>query len=81
LWNAIKYSDEAVKRRKNYECPFIILLRCLSLYLHVLTILFCRTTRNPHSVDRYTCGSSSGPAALVWLCSVTIGADGVGLYS
>ncbi|CAL5036131.1 unnamed protein product [Urochloa decumbens] len=38
------------------------------------------TARNPHSVDRYTGGSSSGPAALVssGLCSVAIGTDGGG---
>ncbi|XP_044329870.1 fatty acid amide hydrolase isoform X1 [Triticum aestivum] len=38
------------------------------------------TVRNPHSVDRYTGGSSSGPAALVssGLCSGAIGTDGGG---
>lgn len=38
------------------------------------------TTRNPHSFDRYTGGSSSGPAALVasGLCSVALGTDGGG---
>lgn len=38
------------------------------------------TARNPHSVDRYTGGSSSGPAALVssGLCSIAIGTDGGG---
>ncbi|KAK1291175.1 Fatty acid amide hydrolase [Acorus calamus] len=38
------------------------------------------TTRNPHSVDRYTGGSSSGPAALVasGLCSAALGTDGGG---
>ncbi|GJN38291.1 hypothetical protein PR202_gb27319 [Eleusine coracana subsp. coracana] len=38
------------------------------------------TARNPHSIDRYTGGSSSGPAALVssGLCSVAIGTDGGG---
>ncbi|XP_066346397.1 fatty acid amide hydrolase [Miscanthus floridulus] len=38
------------------------------------------TARNPHSVDRYTGGSSSGPAALVssGLCSAAIGTDGGG---
>ncbi|KAJ6819303.1 fatty acid amide hydrolase [Iris pallida] len=38
------------------------------------------TTRNPHSSDRYTGGSSSGPAALVasGLCSAAIGTDGGG---
>nr|XP_010908066.1 fatty acid amide hydrolase isoform X1 [Elaeis guineensis] len=38
------------------------------------------TTRNPHSVERYTGGSSSGPAALVasGLCSAAVGTDGGG---
>ncbi|KAG0470407.1 hypothetical protein HPP92_017107 [Vanilla planifolia] len=38
------------------------------------------TSRNPHSNDRYTGGSSSGPAALVasGLCSAAIGTDGGG---
>lgn len=38
------------------------------------------TARNPHSIDRYTGGSSSGPAALVssGLCSAAIGTDGGG---
>lgn len=38
------------------------------------------TTRNPHSIDRYTGGSSSGPAALVasGLCSAAVGTDGGG---
>ncbi|XP_020580593.1 fatty acid amide hydrolase isoform X2 [Phalaenopsis equestris] len=38
------------------------------------------TTRNPHSLDRYTGGSSSGPAALVasGLCSAALGTDGGG---
>ncbi|XP_072986681.1 fatty acid amide hydrolase [Typha latifolia] len=38
------------------------------------------TTRNPHSIERYTGGSSSGPAALVasGLCSAAIGTDGGG---
>uniref|UniRef100_N1R1Y2 Glutamyl-tRNA(Gln) amidotransferase subunit A n=1 Tax=Aegilops tauschii TaxID=37682 RepID=N1R1Y2_AEGTA len=38
------------------------------------------TVRNPHSIDRYTGGSSSGPAALVssGLCSGAIGTDGGG---
>lgn len=38
------------------------------------------TTRNPHSPDRYTGGSSSGPAALVasGLCSAAVGTDGGG---
>lgn len=43
---------------------------------------FCnhRTTRNPHSPDRYTGGSSSGPAAIVasGLCSAALGTDGGG---
>ncbi|KAG5548331.1 hypothetical protein RHGRI_013884 [Rhododendron griersonianum] len=39
-----------------------------------------RTTRNPHSPDRYTGGSSSGPAAIVasGLCSAALGTDGGG---
>lgn len=39
-----------------------------------------RTTRNPHAHDRYTGGSSSGPAALVasGLCSASLGTDGGG---
>ncbi|KAM1242636.1 hypothetical protein ACFX2G_034971 [Malus domestica] len=38
------------------------------------------TTRNPHAPERYTGGSSSGPAALVasGLCSATLGTDGGG---
>ncbi|KAM0932199.1 putative hydrolase [Dioscorea sansibarensis] len=38
------------------------------------------TTRNPHAIDRYTGGSSSGPAALVaaGLCSAAVGTDGGG---
>ncbi|XP_068640675.1 fatty acid amide hydrolase isoform X1 [Aristolochia californica] len=38
------------------------------------------TTRNPHAVDRYTGGSSSGPAAIVaaGVCSAAIGTDGGG---
>ncbi|XP_038975380.1 LOW QUALITY PROTEIN: fatty acid amide hydrolase [Phoenix dactylifera] len=38
------------------------------------------TTRNPHSIERYTGGSSSGPAALVasGLCSAAVGTDGGG---
>ncbi|KAK8968294.1 Fatty acid amide hydrolase [Platanthera guangdongensis] len=38
------------------------------------------TTRNPHSFDRYTGGSSSGPAALIasGLCSAAVGTDGGG---
>ncbi|ONK70657.1 uncharacterized protein A4U43_C04F160 [Asparagus officinalis] len=38
------------------------------------------TTGNPHSLDRYTGGSSSGPAALIasGLCSAALGTDGGG---
>uniref|UniRef100_A0A7N0ZWT6 Amidase domain-containing protein n=2 Tax=Kalanchoe fedtschenkoi TaxID=63787 RepID=A0A7N0ZWT6_KALFE len=38
------------------------------------------TTRNPHAEDRYTGGSSSGPAAIVasGLCSAALGTDGGG---
>uniref|UniRef100_A0A2P2MJH5 Glutamyl-tRNA amidotransferase subunit A n=1 Tax=Rhizophora mucronata TaxID=61149 RepID=A0A2P2MJH5_RHIMU len=38
------------------------------------------TTRNPHALDRYTGGSSSGPAALVacGICSAALGTDGGG---
>ncbi|EEF44079.1 glutamyl-tRNA(gln) amidotransferase subunit A, putative [Ricinus communis] len=38
------------------------------------------TTRNPHATDRYTGGSSSGPAAIVasGLCSAALGTDGGG---
>ncbi|KAK9905199.1 hypothetical protein M0R45_000395 [Rubus argutus] len=38
------------------------------------------TTRNPHAPDRYTGGSSSGPAAIVasGLCSAALGTDGGG---
>ncbi|XP_055816034.1 fatty acid amide hydrolase-like isoform X1 [Solanum dulcamara] len=38
------------------------------------------TTRNPHDPDRYTGGSSSGPAAIVasGLCSAALGTDGGG---
>ncbi|KAM7252555.1 hypothetical protein ACFE04_024438 [Oxalis oulophora] len=38
------------------------------------------TTRNPHARDRYTGGSSSGPAAIVaaGICSAALGTDGGG---
>ncbi|KAJ8764730.1 hypothetical protein K2173_009115 [Erythroxylum novogranatense] len=38
------------------------------------------TTRNPHDLDRYTGGSSSGPAAIVasGLCSAALATDGGG---
>ncbi|XP_057465407.1 fatty acid amide hydrolase-like isoform X2 [Actinidia eriantha] len=38
------------------------------------------TTRNPHAYERYTGGSSSGPAAIVasGLCSAALGTDGGG---
>ncbi|GLT58170.1 hypothetical protein SLA2020_310890 [Shorea laevis] len=38
------------------------------------------TTRNPHAPERYTGGSSSGPAALVasGICSAALGTDGGG---
>ncbi|KAK8659719.1 hypothetical protein V6N13_029913 [Hibiscus sabdariffa] len=38
------------------------------------------TTRNPHAHERYTGGSSSGPAAIVasGLCSAALGTDGGG---
>ncbi|XP_031096931.1 fatty acid amide hydrolase-like [Ipomoea triloba] len=38
------------------------------------------TTRNPHAPERYTGGSSSGPAAIVasGLCSAALGTDGGG---
>lgn len=38
------------------------------------------TTRNPHDMERYTGGSSSGPAAIVasGLCSAALGTDGGG---
>ncbi|RWR77882.1 fatty acid amide hydrolase [Cinnamomum micranthum f. kanehirae] len=38
------------------------------------------TTRNPHSIKRYTGGSSSGPAAIVasGLCPAALGTDGGG---
>ncbi|KAI4299199.1 hypothetical protein L6164_032680 [Bauhinia variegata] len=38
------------------------------------------TTRNPHAPERYTGGSSSGPAAVVasGLCSAALGTDGGG---
>ncbi|XP_022725347.1 fatty acid amide hydrolase isoform X2 [Durio zibethinus] len=41
------------------------------------------TTRNPHAPERYTGGSSSGPAALVasGLCSAALGTDGGGCKS
>lgn len=41
---------------------------------------YCRTARNPHAPDRYTGGSSSGPAAIVasGLCSAALGTDGGG---
>ena len=39
-----------------------------------------RTTRNPHALDRYTGGSSSGPAAIVasGICPAALGTDGWG---
>jgi hypothetical protein len=42
--------------------------------------LKCRTARNPHAPERYTGGSSSGPAAIVasGLCSAALGTDGGG---
>ncbi|KAK1439986.1 hypothetical protein QVD17_05811 [Tagetes erecta] len=38
------------------------------------------TTRNPHNAERYTGGSSSGPAAIVasGICSAALGTDGGG---
>ncbi|KVI10883.1 Amidase [Cynara cardunculus var. scolymus] len=38
------------------------------------------TTRNPHNPERYTGGSSSGPAAIVasGICSAALGTDGGG---
>ncbi|XP_020085505.1 fatty acid amide hydrolase [Ananas comosus] len=38
------------------------------------------TARNPHSIERYTGGSSSGPAAIVasGLCPAAVGTDGGG---
>ncbi|XP_021656175.2 fatty acid amide hydrolase isoform X3 [Hevea brasiliensis] len=38
------------------------------------------TTRNPHAFERYTGGSSSGPAAIVasGICSAALGTDGGG---
>lgn len=43
-------------------------------------VWYCRTTRNPHAPDRYTGGSSSGPAAIVasGICSAALGTDGGG---
>jgi len=42
--------------------------------------LSCRTARNPHALDRYTGGSSSGSAAIVasGICSAALGTDGGG---
>jgi Amidase len=39
-----------------------------------------RTARNPHALDRYTGGSSSGPASIVasGLCPAALGTDGGG---
>ncbi|KAI7745988.1 hypothetical protein M8C21_026852 [Ambrosia artemisiifolia] len=39
-----------------------------------------RTARNPHDLERYTGGSSSGPAAIVasGICSAALGTDGGG---
>lgn len=52
------------------------------MYSYVVSKWFLRTTRNPHAIDRYTGGSSSGPAALVaaGLCSAAVGTDGGGSY-
>lgn len=46
----------------------------------MLSLLVYRTTRNPHAPERYTGGSSSGPAAIVasGLCSAALGTDGGG---
>ncbi|KAL8205139.1 hypothetical protein R6Q57_008690 [Mikania cordata] len=40
------------------------------------------TTRNPHNAERYTGGSSSGPAAIVasGICSAALGTDGGGWF-
>ncbi|KAJ4842657.1 hypothetical protein Tsubulata_033069, partial [Turnera subulata] len=48
----------------------------LSVYLPFLDI----TTRNPHAVDRYTGGSSSGSTAIVasGICSAALGTDAGG---
>lgn len=48
--------------------------------LHVHCCLMCRTVRNPHALDRYTGGSSSGSAALVasGLCPAALGTDAGG---
>lgn len=60
----------------------MLLYVCLSLFVNsnFLFGFFHRTTRNPHSTDRYTGGSSSGPAAIVasGLCSAALGTDGGG---
>lgn len=52
-------------------------LMCMSKYKLDST---CRTARNPHAPERYTGGSSSGPAAIVasGLCSAALGTDGGG---
>ncbi|KAG6421948.1 hypothetical protein SASPL_118508 [Salvia splendens] len=45
-----------------------------------IVALVHRTARNPHAPERYTGGSSSGPAAIVasGLCSAALGTDGGG---
>lgn len=60
-----------------YICMFICVYIKFSISYH---ILHDRTTRNPHAPERYTGGSSSGPAAIVasGLCSAALGTDGGG---
>lgn len=61
----------------NFLMFFIKIYIC---WLFNWIFLSCRTARNPHAPDRYTGGSSSGPAAIVasGLCSAALGTDGGG---
>lgn len=59
---------------------FVAIISSSFQILHIQLLISHRTTRNPHSNERYTGGSSSGPAALVasGLCSAAVGTDGGG---
>ena len=65
-----------------YSCLLVVakILLLLCPFSYRVKNLCDRTTRNPHDPDRYTGGSSSGPAAIValGLCSAALGTDGGG---
>lgn len=48
--------------------------------MFILSLLYCRATRNPHDRSKIAGGSSSGSAAVVasGLCPVALGVDGGG---